>query len=177
MVVRKIKFLKLIKNEKGQSIIEFVIFLPFLLMMYTVSMSLANAINGSINQQKVTRSYFYYLLQNNSTFPRPYRDDGAEPYKAWQQFGMQIIGWTEKLVSEDPVMTCYKFKLPLGKKKGDECEKAYRGTTTQFIKIGTVYGVCGATYLNDQKSIHRLPSGGIPSPEAMISTGESCIIK
>lgn len=166
----------LIENEQGQSVIEFVIFLPLLLMMYTTTMSIANAINGSLNQQKVTRAYFYYTLQNNSSFPKPYRDGSAEPYNYWRHFGMQIMGWTEKLVNEEPVMTCYKFKLPLGKNKSDACEKAYKEKTTQFIRVGTVYGACGATYKNRQGSIYRLPSGG-PFPGAEVSTGESCLIK
>lgn len=167
---------EIIENEEGQSVIEFVIFLPFLLMMYTATMSIANAINGSLNQQKVTRAYFYYTLQNNSTFPRPYRDGGSQPYNYWTQFGMQIMGWTEKLVNEEPVMTCYKFKIPLGTAKGDSCEKSYRTTTTQYIRVGTVYGACGTTYKNHQDKIYRLPSGG-PNPGGLVSTGKACEIQ
>mgnify|MGYP001231508587 FL=1 len=40
------------QNEDGQSIIEFLLFLPFIIMMYSVVMSLGSAINASINQQK-----------------------------------------------------------------------------------------------------------------------------
>lgn len=166
----------ILDNEEGQSVIEFVIFLPLLLMMYTAIMSIANAINGSINQQKVTRAYFYYTLQNNSTFPKPYRDGSSEPYQFWTHFGMQIMGWTEKMINEQPVMTCYKLKLPLGKNKKDSCENAYSERTTQFIRVGTVYGACGATYKNDQGNVYRLPSGG-PYQGAEVSTGESCLIK
>jgi hypothetical protein len=171
-----VKLLKLIlKSQKGQSIIEFIIFLPFLLMLYTISLSITNAINGSLNQQKVTRAYFYYTLQNNSTFPRPYRDEGAQPYNTWTQFGMQIMGWTEKLINQVPVMTCYKFKLPLGNKAGDECENGYNEKTTQFIRIGTVYGACGATYMRNQGEFHRLPTGGVADP-SIVSSGQSCFI-
>lgn len=165
---------KIIENEKGQSIIEFVIFLPFLLMMYTVTMSIANAINGSLNQQKVTRAYFYYTLQNNSTFPRPYRGGASQPYNQWGMFGMQIMGWTEKMVNEEPVMTCYKLKLPLGKNKSDSCEKAYQDKTTQYVRIGTVYGACGATYKNDRGSIIRLPAATLAGH---VSSGAGCEIQ
>lgn len=171
------KLFNILDNEEGQSIVEFVIFLPFLLMMYTTIMSIANAINGSINQQKVTRAYFYYTLQNNSTFPRPYRDGGAQPYNSWNHFGMQIMGWTEKLVNEEPVMTCYRFKLPLGQNDDDSCEKSYSERTTQFIRVGTVYGACGTTYKKDQNGkFFRLPSGG-PYRGGEVATGESCLIK
>ena len=49
-------------KQQGQALVEFIIFLPFMLMMYTVVITLGDAINGSINQQKATRAYFYYRL-------------------------------------------------------------------------------------------------------------------
>lgn len=174
MVVKN-NFLQILDNDKGQSIIEFVLFLPLLLMSYTLTLSIANAINGSINQQKVTRAYFYYTLQNNSTFPKPYRDGGSEPYYSWKQFGMQIMGWTEELIDNTPVMTCYKFNLPLGKNQADECKKGYSEKTTQYIRIGTVYGACGATYVNNQGDLFRVPSGGVGA--TILASGESCLIQ
>ena len=170
----KNNFLLITENEDGQSIIEFILFLPFLLMTYTITMSISSAINGAINQQKVTRAYFYYSMQNNSTFPKPYRD-GAEPYYSWNEFGMQIMGWSEKLVSDKPVMTCYKFQLPLGTADTDKCDDSYSKRTTQFIRVGTVYGVCGATYLRDQQNLFRMPVGGMAA--GVVSSGEGCLIK
>lgn len=155
MAVKKIKKLDVLGNENGQAIMEFLLFLPFMLMMYSVSMSLSNAINASINQQKITRSYFYYRNMNNSTIPRP-RRDGQIPSESWKVFGTQIMGWNEKLVAgENPLAPCFKFALPLGEGVGDSCEDSYSKLSTQYIRVQTVYGVCGATYVKDGK--HNIP--------------------
>jgi hypothetical protein len=149
-----------INNEDGQALIEFLIFLPFMLMMYSVSMSISNAINASINQQKIARSYFYYRLANNSTFPRPRRDD-IEPSQNWNVFGFQIMGWSEKLLNENPVAPCFKFAVPLGDGEDDKCEDTYSGSSTQFIRVKTVYGVCGATYIKQDNYNIPYPAGAL----------------
>ncbi len=56
----------ILKNQKGQAIFELIIFLPFLIFLYTIYSTTGNAINGSINQQKAVRGYFYGLLRGNS---------------------------------------------------------------------------------------------------------------
>src|SRR5690554_6637793 len=139
MAVRK----KNLKNQKGQALIEFILFFPFLLMMYSVTLSIANSINASINQQKQTRGYFYYRVQNNAMTPMPDRDGGPS---AFTRFGMDVTLWGHKVIGNRPVASCFKFNVPLGAGEGDECEKGYSGKTTQFIRVGTAYGVCGATY-------------------------------
>ena len=58
-------------NQTGQALIELIIFLPLMFMFYSMISGFANAINASINQQKVARAYFYYKVQNNSTIPKP----------------------------------------------------------------------------------------------------------
>ena len=137
---------KCLDNDNGQAIMEFLIFLPFILMMYSVVNSLGNAINASINQQKITRGYFYYRLSNNSMYPRP-RRDSIEPADDWQVFGMQINGWMERLENgATPVAPCFKFALPLGEGNEDGCDDKYTGRSSQFIRVKTVYGLCGATY-------------------------------
>lgn len=146
------------ENEDGQALIEFLIFLPFMLMMYSVSMSISNSINASINQQKIARSYFYYRLANNSTFPRP-RRDGSEPSDSWKVFGFQIMGWSEKLLNQRPVAPCFKFAVPLGDGEDDKCEDSYSGRSTQFIRVKTVYGVCGATYIKNDTFNVPFPAG------------------
>ena len=56
-------------REEGQALFEFVVFLPFLLFILVLMFTLGNAINGSINQQKAARRYFFYLNKGNSTLP------------------------------------------------------------------------------------------------------------
>ena len=162
-----------ILNEEGQALVEFVLFLPFMLMAYSVIMNVSNAINASLNQQKVTRAYFYYRMQNNSTIPKP-RRDGSEPSDSWETFGMQIVGWASEIDGNSPVAACFKFNLPLGTNSDDKCEDGYGTETTQFIRVGTVYGVCGATYLNFDGSKLRLPTGGIQGVNVI--NDNSCLI-
>lgn len=173
--VKTVKNKKLfdILDENGQALIEFVLFLPFMLMTYSIIMNVSNAINASLNQQKVTRAYFYYRMQNNSTIPKP-RRGGDQPYMNWSTFGMQIVGWAKELEQNKPVAACFKFNIPLGKTEGDKCNQGYSKTTTQYIRVGTVYGVCGATYMNSGGSIMRQPSHGIQG--ISVIDGTSCTI-
>lgn len=164
-----------ILNEEGQALVEFALFLPFMLMMYSIIMNVSNAINASINQQKVTRSYFYYRMQNNSTIPKP-RRSGGDPSQNWSTFGMQIIGWASELYGgETPVAACFKFNLPLGSSDGDKCKDGYSERTTQYIRVGTVYGVCGATYTTNNNGKIRLPGDGIPG--VSVVNANSCLLQ
>jgi len=141
-------------NEKGQALIELIIFLPMMFMLYSMISGFANAIYGSINQQKVTRGYFYYRVQNNSTIPKP---DEEKTYQAWQQFGMFFIGWKEYFVGNSPVQPCYKISVPMKPADADKCEDKYSKQTSQFIRVGTAYGICGATFGKIGTSAFFLP--------------------
>lgn len=131
------------KNQQGQALIELIIFLPMMFMLYSLISGFANAIYGSINQQKITRGYFYYRVQNNSTIPKP---DEDKTYQAWGQFGMFFIGWKEYFVGNSPVQPCYKISVPLKPADSDKCEDKYSKQTSQYIRVGTAYGICGATF-------------------------------
>lgn len=150
---------RIVKNQKGQALIELIIFLPMMFMLYSLISGFANAINGSINQQKVTRGYFYYRVQNNSTIPKPDQEGG---YKTWSRFGMFFIGWKEYFGSNsDPFLPCYRVSVPFKAADADKCEEKYTKTTTQWIRVGTVYGVCGATYVRFGNGVaHALDQPG-----------------
>lgn len=154
MVVKKFKHI--LKEEDGQGLIEFFLFLPFILMMYSICLSLASSINASINQQKVTRGYFYYKMSNNSMDPGP-RRDGNVPEATWTDYSIAVNIWGENFLSgTDKVKaTCFKFEVPLGNTEGDSCESAYGEKTTQYIRVSTAYGICGATYHSEGGVISR----------------------
>jgi len=163
----------ILENQNGQSIIEFLLFLPFMLMMYSVTMSISNSINASINQQKIARSYWHYINMNNSTIPAPLRG-GAEPSNSWQVFGSSIVGWSEELFEgRIPLAPCFKFVIPLGEGADDSCEESYSGTSTQFIRIQTVYGICGATYIKSDGYNNAYPRGAATSATGNV---QHCII-
>lgn len=129
-------------NQDGQALIELIIFLPLMFSLYGIISGFANAIYGSINQQKITRGYYYFRIQNNSMVPKTSVDIAL----TWSKFGMHFIGWADFLQGDDPVLPCYEITIPLSANAGDTCETEYSGISTQFIRVGTVYGICGATF-------------------------------
>lgn len=74
---------------------------------------------------------------------------------------MHFIGWRERFESGDfPVQPCYKLRIPV---KGEQKCQTYEGDSTDFIRVGTVFGMCGATYVNAPAGISKSPayvSGG-----------------
>ena len=59
----------ILENSEGQAIFELILFMPFLVYFVTLLFTAGNSINGSINQQKAVRGYFYHLLKGNSNLP------------------------------------------------------------------------------------------------------------
>jgi hypothetical protein len=164
---------QILKDDKGQALMEFVLFLPFMMMMFLSILSISNSINGSINQQKIVRGYFYYRASNNSTIPRPSRT-GSESSDGWQTFGMQIIGWAERFQGNTPVAPCYKFQLPFADDTEDSCEAAYSTPQTQFIRVQSVYGICGATYTKGAAN-HNERHPLIANP-TQVTSGSACLL-
>lgn len=166
------------RKDRGQALIELIIFLPLMITLYSVIGGFASSINGSINQQKITRAYFYYRVQNNSTIPSP----KTGPIDNWRQFGIYYIGWKDyfKGGSDEggqPIMPCYKISIPFKDNPQDKCEETYNQTQTLWVRVGTVYGVCGATYRNDGTvSFPTLPDGGDANAFQQVVDRRSCII-
>lgn len=144
-------------EQKGQALIELIVFLPLMITLYSVIGGFAGSINGSINQQKATRSYFYYRVQNSSHIPG--RKAGDATF-SWNQFGMFYVGWKEKFTGDqNPVMPCYRVSIPFKGSNGEKCEEPYNKENTLWVRVGTVYGVCGATYRNVNQYPVQLPDG------------------
>lgn len=130
-------------NQKGQALIELIVFLPLMFSLYSMISGFASAINGSINQQKATRAYFYYRVQNNPYVPKP---DAGNTHTGWSKFGMFFVGWMDEMQSDNPVAPCYRVSIPMLNDASEKCDQPYSKETTQFIRVGTVYGICGASY-------------------------------
>ena len=160
-------------HESGQALIELIIFLPLMLTLYYLISGFANAINGSINQQKITRAYLYYRVQNNSTIPKP---DGSNSFMGWSRFGMFFVGWKEKFENgTSPVMPCYRVSVPLKEAAKDVCNEEYSDESSQFIRVGTVYGLCGATYGRVNERVISIPDD-LGQNFALVSDIGSCLI-
>ena len=96
---------KKVKNQRGQSIFEFIVFIPFLLLLLQGFMKIGGAINGSINQQKHLRGYYFYKLKNSSYFPIL---NDLKSLSNMTQVGYSAFGWSEELVDgQQPKAPCY----------------------------------------------------------------------
>src|SRR5690606_23147432 len=58
-----------LKLQKGQAIFELIVFLPLFLYMTKIMFDYGDAINHSINQNKVVRGYYFYTISNDSNAP------------------------------------------------------------------------------------------------------------
>jgi hypothetical protein len=133
-------------SEAGQAFFEFILFTPFLIAIILLLIKLSAAINGSINQQKVTRGYFYSLVKNDSKLP-----DHAMLVQLKGQgltsVGFYAIGWRERSEGVTPIAPCYKIDAFLGGSELGSCDEALGGETkTNYIKPVTAYGVCSTSY-------------------------------
>lgn len=138
------------RQEDGQAIFELLIFLPFLIFMLTSLHSIGNAINGSINQQKSTRGYFYFGHRGDSKLPTNPKLINHSILTV-RTFGFAAIGWREKpgagAGSDTSFATCYQITTPLGKQSNATCdEPKISESTAEFIRVYTFYGVCSADY-------------------------------
>ena len=162
---------ELVKNENGQAIIEMVIFFPLLALLFMYFLNVTASINGSINQQKITRSYFFARLKNNSLYPFAHDARGS----TWSYFGMSFIGWSEKFNNaNEPLAPCYSAKVPFFSTDETSCTDRYSGNKTNYIRVGTVFGICGATY--------QLGNGGeylrgVVKDPSEVASWESCTIQ
>ena len=140
---------KLLGNQKGQAIFELVLFLPFLIFLYSIFYTVGNSVSGSINQQKAVRGYFYHLTKNNS-YINTHRDilyfaDQA----SLKVIGFGAVGWREKEGGNDNAFApCFTFASMLRGSSEEKCEDPTRpvAESSSFIRIFTFYGVCGPVY-------------------------------
>lgn len=141
-------FFRNLKNNKGQAIFEMVIFLPFLVFLFTIFYTVGNSLSGSINQQKAVRGYYYHLVKGNSYIVPP---QDIEGYKAGgiKKMGFFAIGWSETQPDgQTPSGNCFHFTSMLKNGSTEECISKTRDPADEssFVRIFTMYGVCGPVF-------------------------------
>lgn len=133
--------------QKGQALFEFLVFIPLIFILLSLFMTIQSALNASINQQKFTRGFFYNIVQNDSRLPNSnaldaIRGDGV------QMASIYAFGWKEASKGQVPLAPCFKIKTFFGNPSNEQCTPGETTKdTSQFIRVKTVYGVCGATYV------------------------------
>lgn len=150
--MNKEKNKSVLSNEKGQAVFELIIFLPFLVFLYTVYSTAGNSINGSINQQKAVRGYFYSLLKGNS-YVNSMADLEEFSQKSISTVGFSALGWREKSASgqRDSFAPCFKFSSILKNDSNEECDSDSREgddgeKLSRYVRVFTFYGICGPVY-------------------------------
>ncbi len=141
----------ILKNKQGQDIFEMIIFLPFLIFLYTIFYTVGNAISASINQQKAVRGYFYHLVKGNSYINSATDIEYLYGKGRVNSIGFFAIGWTENSIqgaSSTPNGNCFKFSSLLKNNSTEECKDSVRENPEMsiFVRAFTVYGVCGPIY-------------------------------
>ncbi len=165
------------KEDKGQAIFELLVFIPFLIFIFIIMVTVGDSINASINQQKVTRRYFYYLLKGNSTAPKQ-EDLGEWMNSGITLAGMSAIGFRAKSEGELSLAPCFKFTTLFTGDEGETCSEPLKGESkSTFVRVFTFYGICGETYIvgrNYFKNYHNFPY--LPN-RSDIMTSSSCILQ
>jgi hypothetical protein len=170
---------KIIKNEKGQAIFEFVIFLPFLIFIYTAFINIAGAINGSINQQKATRGYFYRILLHDSKAPNRSTMEflGSQGLNV---IGNTSIGWRMKegAGGTSGYGACHKFLAFFGNSSDEECDELRNGEIdSNFVKVFTFYGLCANTYMKSSNGYFKETNFLREGPFAGLLDSDHCVQK
>lgn len=142
------KTVSLISNQQGQGIFELIIFLPFLMFLYSIFYTAGNSISGSINQQKAVRGYFYATTKGNS-YLNTKLDLLELNDKGRKTVGFSSLGWREKSTDgQNAFAPCFKFSSLLKNDSNEECDDDEREeeSSSRYIRIFTYYGVCGPVY-------------------------------
>jgi hypothetical protein len=134
-------------NNSGQATFELIIFMPFFIVLFTTFIIVGSSINGAINQQKLTRGYYYYLERGNSFSP-DYGSLMQLQSKGVNYVGMNSIGWKDKYKrgTESPVASCYRMSSFIAGNTDETCEEKIKEKKTSIIRALTVYGLCTANF-------------------------------
>ncbi len=152
------------KNNEGQSIIEFVIFAPFMLIFFALIVTVANAINNSINQQKITRAYLYQDILNDSYYPQKYIKEILMVNGSIQGMGLFAFLWGQDAENEKPIASCQKLVSLSSEVRDEKCSPGVKeNKPTQFIRIKTAYGPCTGNFVKSNGNLYYRASAAASS--------------
>lgn len=141
MVVREEKE-KFIMDERGQAFFEMIMFVPFMLFLFTLIVTFGNSVNGAINQNKITRGFFYATTRNNS-YGMTFSTLSSLQGRGVGNAGLHVIGYRDTAEGENPFGACYRINRFFGGRKEEECKDPIRGAEeSSYIRVFTFYGVC-----------------------------------
>jgi len=142
-----------LKDNKGQAVFEFIFFLSIFVMLIPMFITLSNSINSSINQQKATRRYFYFLMKGNSKLPdRSFTEAWAN--NGIKRASLTSIGWGQKKEGKLFSSACFKLTGSLMPDSSEDCNTKQSGlsATSGIVRVFTGYGICGTNYTLDEST-------------------------
>ena len=148
---------EILQKQKGQAIFELIVFLPLFLYMTKVMFDYGDAINHSINQNKVVRGYYFYTISNDSNAPNLafsndfYNDGGLIGPDA--VIGQDSYAWSVEstLGGQKPKGSCVKVPGFMSSSPADsECLESTEivDKKTSFIRSYSAFGVCTGSWTN-----------------------------
>ena len=161
------------REEKGQAFFELLVFMPIFIFLYTVIFSVGNSINVSINQQKVTRRYYYFLAKGNSYVP--FQAELEQYTSGITRAGASMIGFADHLDgaategSGRPIAPCFRFNSLFSDSDSEDCEEPLEGEKqTSYIRVSTAYGICGENFSRqgNRWQTYYAESSGRPDPRS-----------
>ena len=157
-----------ILNEEGQAFFEMIVFVPFMLYLFSLIITFGNSVNGSINQNKILRGAYYHLLNHNSMAPRKdflesLQDAGVG------NVGMFVLGYQEAKQEDLAIAACYRVNKVFGGTVDEQCSDpppAGEEGTNQ-IRLYTFYGLCTASFSAN--------GGGFQYQDFMTNSLDACL--
>ena len=157
-------------GEGGQALLEFLVFVPLFLLLVLSVQAVGHAINASINQEKVTRGYFFFLVSHDSFWP----DGGAlAEFPSLDLMSLDQVGWRERSGGgngRESFAGCFPQPTVFGGgNPGDrDCDDKPRPDDPRglgMVRVYTSFGLCTATHQRDQGGVawhwrQKFPWGG-----------------
>lgn len=141
-----VKFKKSTLDQKGQAFFEMIMFVPFMIFLFSLIVTFGNSVNGAINQNKITRGFFFATTRNNS-YGMNSNDLTLLKDRGVSITGLHVIGYRGKKEGEVSYGACYRINRFFGGKKEEECTDAINGANeSSYVRLFTFYGVCAQAW-------------------------------
>lgn len=167
-LLRSKKNKSILNNEHGQALFEAMIFIPILLYLVVMMITIGNSISTSINQNQAARTYTFYIMQGNSDGSGAFDIDRLQGQLS--VLGSFMIGWSEEMAGasgNNPVGANFKIpSLPWAPASDENCKDKSNPEDTSCIKIFTLFGVCGETFVKTEDILFRSTDPSIAQPSS-----------
>lgn len=126
------------RMDSGQSLVEFIFMLPFIITMIVYMTQLNGAINMSINYQQFVRSHLFHLMFNSRNYPEIQYSNNFHGNRLY-------LGVNKDVITEGSELTPKTPRVKVGSKtpSGDETVDIYPSVTKrQHIQVRVIMGIC-----------------------------------